>query len=75
MVALVLQRIKGLIFDFPASPAAAHQPAGILFTDAYISDPAKVFETVAVLVILRVLQEVDQQVPAPNGIMVIGPSH
>ena len=42
MIALVFERIEGLVFDFPAGAATLHQLAHIVFTDRDVAHPTVV---------------------------------
>ena len=42
MIALIFERVEGLVFDFPAGAAALHQLAHIVFTDRDVAHPTVV---------------------------------
>ena len=41
VIPLILERIEGLIFNPPSSPAAAHDLPGILLGDFYVRYPTE----------------------------------
>ena len=60
VIALILQGIEGLIFDFPARPAAAHQVKGIILGDCKIANPGEML--VFVSFDFPVFQKVDPHI-------------
>jgi len=41
LIPLILERIEGFVFDFPACPSPAHQVICVVPADGEVGDPAK----------------------------------
>ncbi len=56
-IALVLERIEGFVFDFPASASSSHQRFNILWRQFDIGDPAE--PPLAITILFPVFQKID----------------
>jgi hypothetical protein len=57
VIALVFQRVEGLVFDFPPGATSSHEVKDIAFGHPQVGDPAEVLDLV--LAPLSVLDKID----------------
>ena len=62
LIALILQRVEGFVFNFPARTSTADKLGRVFFGNRQVGHPTKAFHAFAVRAVFRILQEVHSQI-------------